>query len=71
MKFSGTLRVDLNTVSFRLPVVKKGATKFMYEYNTAKLRLVKPAKRAKIKSRRTFRIMTFLTKQWATATAGP
>lgn len=59
----------MNTVSFRLPVVKTGATKLMYEYNTAKLRLVKPGKRAKIKSRRTFRIMTFLTKQWATATA--
>ena len=69
MKFSRTLRVDLNTVSFTLPQVKKGATKFMYEYNTAKLRLVKPGKRAKIKSRRTFRIMTFLTKPWATATA--
>ena len=69
MKFSRTLRVDLNTVSSTLPVVKKGATNFMYEYNTAKLRLVKPGKRAKIKSRRTFRIMTFLTKPWATGTA--
>ena len=58
----------MNTVSFRLPVVKKGATKFMYEYNTAKLRLVKPGKRAKIKSTRNFRIMTFLTKPWATGT---
>ena len=54
MKFSRTLRVEFNTVSSTLPVVKKGATKFMYEYNTAKLRLVKPGKRAKIKSRRTF-----------------
>ena len=69
MKFSRTLRVELNTVSSTLSVVKKGATKFMYEYNTAKLRLEKPGKRAKIKSRRTFRIMTFLTKPWATATA--
>lgn len=69
MKFFRTLRVDLNTVSSTLPVVKKGATKSMYEYNTAKLRLVKPGKRAKIKSRRTFRIMTFFTKPWATATA--
>lgn len=68
MKFSRTLRVDLNTVSSTLAVVKKGATKFMYEYNTAKLRLVKPGKRAKIKSRRTLRIMTLLTKPWATGT---
>ena len=40
MKFSRTLRVDLNTVSFTLPVVKTGATKFMHEYNTAKLNFV-------------------------------